>query len=455
MKQFVLALSILLSFASAGRTQISSSPAEDRHQGLTFLTAYSKGYLNDSINKWDPSRQVTEKAFQIFKDNGFNAVLIGYAPLPQYAPNGVKLPDQRFNYDPVDVADAKGLKAIIDLEKYIKPNTAIFYSDDAKAVIAALNAKTSGKGAIAAIHLYGEVDSYPRGKSVNAVAAQVKDFATLAVAQEGHIDVLASMKAVVVPAGNYDDPQDLVDGYTETSNKSFAKLSGYTNGFWYLVPWVRDYSSNTKLPWRSIYAAVGMGARGIIWTQSADVGYIFDRNTGEMKAMTQYVEDINKQLLDAGLDNLISADWKAGKLSPQVKQPDLQDGDLLRELMANAISLNPTNDVYHAGLFAKCQDRQINFNSKSYDQKECEYYVLLLNWQNVAQKAVVKLDVNQISEGPPAFLSKNPPVWSFSGVSSISENDNTVNFKDLNVTLPPHGIALLKLQGREITVPDS
>ncbi len=433
-----------LEIDSSGRAgKFSPQSVENRRQGITFLTTFSKGYYNDSITRWGTELDGIEAEFQSFHDNGFNGVLIGYAPTPAHSPGGVELPDQRFNYDPVDVAESKGLKAVIDIEKYIKPGSNILYSDDAKKVIEALKAKTSGQNAIAAIHLYGEVDSSNRAQDVNSVAAQITDYPTLAVAQERHIGELAVMDDVIIPAGNYDDPGDLQGGYTEGNSLSFEKLSRYANGFWYLVPWVRDYTHTPNLPWRSIYGAVAMGARGLIWTPVREVGAIIKH--GEMKSLAQYVEDINKKLLGAGLDSVISAFWRGGKLSPASEGSPLDDNALSEELRFSHIALNPENDVFHAGLFTKYRVHTVAGEFST----TCEYYVLLLNWQDVVQPVNVKIRVDKVQDSV-IFLSADQPPFSFSQSGSVTIDGNSVEVKTLTMTLPAHGAVLLQLNGHEI-----
>lgn len=418
-------------------------PQEVRRKDLPFLIAFSKGYGPYSITNWSTLNgpDAATAAFKILKNHGFNGVLIGYAPKGQN-----ELPDQAFNYDPVDVAHAQGMKTIIDISKYIKADEAISYTDNAKSVVHALETRTSGKDAIAAIHLYGEVDRASRGKAVNAVAKQVTAFPTLAVAQENHTDFLPEMGDVTVRAANYDDPDDLQRGVTPKDKLSFGLIPLRTDRFWYLVPWVRDYTSSPHLPWNAIYGALGMGARGLIWTPSREMGGALLKD--KLTAATQYVEDINKKLLGAGLDELISVRWKNGKLSPN-PGAEVKNRLLYTELRAYGIALNQSNGQYHAGLFVKCSAEEIHSVKNDICQKTEAYYVLLLNWQDKNQAAAVMLNTDRILDGKPTYLSADKPQSTISETASLeAERKPTIKYKTLSLTLPPHGIVLLKLQGK-------
>lgn len=431
-----------LEIDAGGRARrFSPQAVADRRRDLTFLTVFSKGFLNESTSKWPTDEPSASQELTTYKDNGFNAVLIGYAPVAASTPGGVQLPVQRFNYDPVDVARTAGMKTIIDIEKYTKESSAVSYGDHARKVIAALTAKASGKDAIAAIHLYGEVDAPGRAAQVNAVAAQVTEFPTLAVAQENHIAELANMPDVLVRAGNYDDVSDHQRGYLESGPLSYALLSRYTNGFWYLVPWIR-FQPPPNVFWRSIYGAVGMGARGVIWTQGSDVSAVFPQ--GQIKPGLEYVRDINNWLLAARLDPIVSADWKAGKLSPSKRGSALTDAQTVDQLRYDYVCLNPYDDAYHAGLFTKYRREHTSQYSTTR-----EYYVLLLNWQNADLEVQLKVNADEIP-GDPQALSARPPAVSTSHAAALSAGGITVNAKSLKLTLPPRGIVLLKMDGKTI-----
>lgn len=399
----------------------------------SFVMALSRGYMDDSITKWPADQPTAQSLFQTIHDNGFNAVLIGYAPNQDNAPNKMQLPDQRFAYDPVDLAASKNLKVIIDVQKYIKIGKEIQYTENVKQVINGLSVKTQNQEAILALHLYGEIDTEKRANSVNDVAEQIRvndvaeqmpetqSYPTLAVAQEKSVRYLSNLSSVTIAGGNYDDPQDLQQGLLDdrTSRMSFHKV-GINSQFWYLVFWIRDYAKYPNLSWRGVYGAIAMGARGIIWTQTRDIGDLFPN--GQIKALAQYVKDINNKLAGAGLDNLTSPWWFYGKTT--TTKPS--DEGLKEWIQKRYIAPNPEGRDYYAGVFTEVGGQG-------------KYLLLLLNPYNEPKTVLAKLS-NELDRDNIQCLSVDNPNRKLS-----NDQVNSLAVTNLETTLPARGIVLLQL----------